>query len=57
MSQPINFQAKLNLISDASIRFERGIDRNIQNKGLERFVELFEDDQDILYSSIQNIIY
>ena len=49
----MNTSRKLNLISDASIRFERGIDRNIQNKGLERFVELFEDDQDILYSSIQ----
>ena len=49
----MNTSRKLNLISDASIRFERGIDRNIQSKGLERFVELFEDDQDILYSSIQ----
>jgi phenylalanyl-tRNA synthetase beta chain len=49
----MNTSRKLNIISDASIRFERGIDRNIQNKGLERFVELFEDDQDILYSSIQ----
>lgn len=49
----MNTSRKLNLISDASIRFERGIDRNIQNKGLERFVELFENDQEILYSSIQ----
>ena len=49
----MNTSRKLNLISDASIRFERGIDRSIQNKGLERFVELFEDDQEILYSSIQ----
>ena len=49
----MNTSRKLNLISDASIRFERGIDRNIQSKGLERFVELFEDDQEILYSSIQ----
>ena len=49
----MNTSRKLNLISDASIRFERGIDRDIQNKGLERFVELFEDDQEILYSSIQ----
>jgi phenylalanyl-tRNA synthetase beta chain len=49
----MNTSRKLNLISDASIRFERGIDRNIQNKGLERFVELFADDQEILYSSIQ----
>ncbi len=49
----MNTSRKLNLISDASIRFERGIDRNIQSKGLERFVELFENDQEILYSSIQ----
>ena len=49
----MNTSRKLNLISDASIRFERGIDRSIQNKGLERFVELFENDQEILYSSIQ----
>lgn len=49
----MNTSRKLNLISDASIRFERGIDRTIQNKGLERFVELFENDQEILYSSIQ----
>ena len=49
----MNTSRKLNLISDASIRFERGIDRDIQNKGLERFVELFKDDQEILYSSIQ----
>lgn len=49
----MNTSRKLNLISDASIRFERGIDRSIQNKGLERFVKLFEDDQEILYSSIQ----
>jgi len=49
----MNTSRKLNLISDASIRFERGIDRNIQNKGLERFVELLEDNQEILYSSIQ----
>lgn len=49
----MNTSRKLNLISDASIRFERGIDRTIQNKGLERFVELFKDDQEILYSSIQ----
>ena len=49
----MNTSRKLNLISDASIRFERGIDRDIQNKGLERFVELFEDDQEILYSSMQ----
>jgi len=45
---------KLNLISDASIRFERGIDRNIQSFGLERFINLFEDSSDIIYSDIQN---
>ena len=38
----MNTSRKLNLISDASIRFERGIDRDIQNKGLERFVELLK---------------
>ena len=43
---------RLNLISDASIRFERGIDFNIQKQGLQRFVNLFEIDQDINYSSI-----
>ena len=45
---------KLNLISDASIRFERGIDRNIQSFGLERFIHLFEESSDIIYSDIQN---
>ena len=45
---------KLNLISDASIRFERGIDRNIQTFGLHRFIHLFEDSDDITYSDIQN---
>ena len=43
---------RLNLISDASIRFERGIDFNLQKKGLQRFVNLFENDQEINYSSI-----
>ena len=43
---------KLNLISDASIRFERGIDYDIQQKGLERFVSVFNSDQDINYSEI-----
>ena len=43
---------RLNLISDASIRFERGIDFNLQKQGLERFVNLFENDQEINYSSI-----
>ncbi len=45
---------KLNLISDASIRFERGIDRQIQTFGLERFISLFDIDDDIIYSDIQN---
>ena len=45
---------KLNLISDASIRFERGIDRNIQSFGLERFINLFQESSDIIYSDIQN---
>jgi len=43
---------KLNLISDASIRFERGIDYDIQQKGIERFVSVFNNDQDINYSKI-----
>ncbi len=43
---------KLNLISDASIRFERGIDYDNQQKGLERFVSVFNKDQDINYSEI-----
>src|SRR5210317_2339649 len=43
---------RLNLISDASIRFERGIDFNLQTQGLHRFVNLFENDQEINYSSI-----
>ncbi len=43
---------RLNLISDASIRFERGIDFNLQKQGLQRFVNLFEYDQEINYSSI-----
>ena len=43
---------RLNLISDASIRFERGIDFNLQEQGLQRFVNLFENDQEINYSSI-----
>jgi phenylalanyl-tRNA synthetase beta chain len=43
---------KLNLISDASIRFERGIDYDNQQKGLERFVSVFNNDQDINYSEI-----
>ncbi len=43
---------RLNLISDASIRFERGIDFNLQKQGLQRFVNLFENDQEINYSNI-----
>ena len=43
---------KLNLISDASIRFERGIDYDIQQRGLERFVSVFNNDQNINYSAI-----
>ncbi len=43
---------RLNLISDASIRFERGIDFNLQKQGLQRFVNLFENEQDIFYSNI-----
>ena len=43
---------RLNLISDASIRFERDIDFNLQKQGLQRFVNLFENDQEINYSSI-----
>ena len=41
---------KLNLISDASIRFERGIDFNIQEFGLSRFIELFSINTDVNYS-------
>ncbi len=41
---------KLNLISDASIRFERGIDFKIQELGLIRFIELFSSNTDIRYS-------
>ena len=43
---------KLNLISDASVRFERGIDRNIQAYGLKRFINLYELDEKIQYSEI-----
>ena len=43
---------KLNLISDASIRFERGIDYNIQRYGLERFLMELKDNQSINYSEI-----
>ena len=43
---------KLSLISDASIRFERGIDFNIQEYGLEQFLMLLKDNQDIKYSEL-----
>ena len=43
---------KLNLISDASIRFERGIDYELQQKGLMRFISIFNNDQEINYSEI-----
>jgi len=43
---------KLNLISDASIRFERGIDYKIQRYGLERFLMELKDNQSINYSEI-----
>ena len=43
----MNTSRKLNLISDASIRFERGIDFNIQEKALIRFLEIFSSNQDI----------
>ena len=45
---------KLNLISDASVRFERGIDRNIQAYGLKRFTNLYELDENIQYSEISD---
>jgi len=40
------------LISDASIRFERGIDYKIQRYGLERFLMELKDNQAINYSEI-----
>ena len=46
----MNTSRKLNLISDASIRFERGIDFNIQEKALKRFLEIFSSNQDIKFS-------
>ena len=45
---------KLNLISDASIRFERGIDYELQQKGIERFISIFNNDQEINYSDISS---
>ena len=46
----MNTSRKLNLISDASIRFERGIDFNLQEDALLRFIELFSSNQEIQYS-------
>ena len=43
---------KLNLISDASIRFERGIDYKIQKYGLQRFLMELKDNQAVNYSEI-----
>ncbi|MDC0596111.1 phenylalanine--tRNA ligase subunit beta, partial [Acidimicrobiia bacterium] len=37
----MNTSRKLNLISDASIRFERGIDHQLQLLGLNRFIHIF----------------
>ena len=47
----MNTSRKLNLISDASIRFERGIDYNLQEKALVRFINLFSSSQEIKYST------
>ena len=47
----MNTSRKLNLISDASIRFERGIDHKNQILGINRFISIFEDEQEIAYSS------
>lgn len=47
----MNTSRKLNLISDASIRFERGIDHQFQLLGLNRFINIFQKDQHITYSS------
>lgn len=46
----MNTSRKLNLISDASIRFERGIDRNLQMLGLNRFINIFQNNQELDYS-------
>jgi len=43
---------RLNLISDASVRFERGIDFNLQTYALKRFINLFKADQEIQYTEI-----
>ena len=47
----MNTSRKLNLISDASIRFEIGIDHQFQLLGLNRFINIFQQDQHITYSS------
>ena len=47
----MNTSRRLNLISDASIRFERGIDFNLQLKAIKRFINIFCTNQDINYSS------
>ena len=47
----MNTSRKLNLISDASIRFERGIDFNLQEKALKRFLEIFSYNQEIKYTT------
>ena len=41
----MNTSRKLNLISDASIRFERGIDHQFQLLGINRFINIFQQDQ------------
>ena len=46
----MNTSRKLNLISDASIRFERGIDHKLQLLGLNRFISIFKEEQSITYS-------
>tara|TARA_B100000902_G_scaffold124050_1_gene124006 strand:+ start:7856 stop:10216 length:2361 start_codon:yes stop_codon:yes gene_type:complete len=48
----MNTSRKLNLISDASIRFERGIDYNLQSLGINRFIDLYQNEQDLKYSDL-----
>ena len=43
---------KLGLISDASIRFERGIDFNIQKYGLEQFLMTLKASQAVSYTHL-----
>ena len=47
----MNTSRKLNLISDASIRFERGIDHKLQLFGINRFINIFEKDHIVSYST------